>query len=262
MELNQKIDFKYLLDQIFSCELSNDNKCDYQFYPSFTAWDENSETADYSYRHEGMPFFAVYNYDVTHESKTWFNADYPMLVDTRIIPIPGYYPYISVVKKDVGRKYSNIRNFYPGLPLIYRNEYCEQIDMTIKLIEMYKNGELEGGASYILRNSRYVEELYNLEKDPDEIQNLAGRQEYIEQFFKMMKQLVDWQLKVNYKGLIDEYNLVQIFCPGLIPPATEKVVVDEEKDIESFFVLPKVPQSDIRLMIRLDQDDGCFMINR
>ena len=127
---------------------------------------------------------------------------------------------------------------------------------------MYKNGELEGGASYILRNSRYVEELYNLEKDPDEIQNLAGRQEYIEQFFKMMKQLVDWQLKVNYKGLIDEYNLVQIFCPGLIPPATEKVVVDEEKDIESFFVLPKVPQSDIRLMIRLDQDDGCFMINR
>jgi len=355
---------EYLRNAGYYC--TNNAKCDYQFYPPFTAWDENSKTADFSHRPEGMPFFSVFNHEVTHESKIWLNADHPMLVDTSSIPIPGYYPVIPVVKKDVGRKYSNIeeldaqigdwiarlekeglldktiiffwsdhggpllrqkravgntglhvplivrfpnkrmagtviddvvslmdlgptvmslagvkppeymqgkaflgeykaqkkrevnfgsadrfdevydfsrsvidgkfsyiRNFDPGLPYIYRNLYREQIDMTRKLIEMHKNGELIGGAAYIFRDSRDVEELYDLEKDPDEIHNLAGRPEYSEQLAKMRKQLAAWQLKVHDKGLIDEYNLVQMFWPGLIQPTTEKVVVKEEKGIVS-----------------------------
>ncbi len=353
---------EYLRKAGYFC--TNNAKCDYQFYPPFTAWDENSRTADYGHRPEGMPFFAVYNHEVTHESRIWMNAGHPMLVDTSSIPIPGYYPEIPVVRKDVGRKYSNIeeldaqigdwlkrlekeglldktiiifwsdhggpllrqkravgntglhvplivrfpdkrmagtiiddvvslmdlgptmmslagikppdymqgkaflgeykalekrevnygsadrfdetydfsrsvidgrfsyiRNFEPGLPYIYRNQYREQIDMTRKLIEMNENGELEGGAAYIFRDSRDVEELYNLEIDPDEIHNLASLPEYREQLLKMRKQLADWQLKVHDKGLIDEYNLVQLFWPGLIQPATEKVVVGEEKGL-------------------------------
>ncbi len=353
---------EYLRNAGYYC--TNNAKCDYQFYPPFTAWDENNNKADYSHRFDGMPFFAVYNHEVTHESKIWMNADHPMLVDTSSIPIPGYYPNISVVRKDVGRKYSNIeeldaqigdwlnrlekeglldktiiffwsdhggpllrqkravgntglhvplivrfpdkrmagtviddvvslmdlgptvmslagikppeymqgkaflgdymaqekrevvygsadrfdevydfsrsvidgkfsyiRNFDPGLPLIYRNQYREQIDMTRKLIEMHKNGELEGGAAYIFRDNRDVEELYDLENDPDEINNLAYRPEYREQLLKMRKQLAAWQLKVNDKGLIDEYNLVQMFWPGLIQPTTDKVVINLEKEI-------------------------------
>ncbi len=355
---------EYLRNAGYFC--TNNAKCDYQFYPPFTAWDENSRTADYSHRPEGMPFFAVYNHEITHESRIWMNASHPMLVDTSSIPLPGYYPEIPVVKKDVGRKYSNIeeldaqigewlkrlekeglldktiivfwsdhggpllrqkravgntglhvplivrfpdrrmagtvidnvvslmdlgptmmslagikppeymqgkaflgeykavekrevnygsadrfdetydfsrsvidgkysyiRNFEPGLPYIYRNQYREQIDMTRQMIEMHKNGELEGGAAYIFRESRDVEELYDLEKDPDEIHNLAAIPEYRGQLFKMRKQLADWQLKVHDTGLIDEYNLVQLFWPGLIQPATEQVVVHEEKGIVS-----------------------------
>jgi N-sulfoglucosamine sulfohydrolase len=355
---------EYLRNAGYFC--TNNAKCDYQFYPPFTAWDENSRTADYSHRPEGMPFFAVYNHEVTHESRIWMNAGHPMLVDTASIPIPGYYPEIPVVRKDVGRKYSNIeeldaqigdwlkrleneglldktiiifwsdhggpllrqkravgntglhvplivrfpdkrmagtvvddvvslmdlgptmmslagikppgymqgkaflgeykalekrevnfgsadrfdetydfsrsvidgkfsyiRNFEPGLPYIYRNQYREQIDMTRRLIEMHKNGELEGGAAYIFRDSRDVEELYDIEKDPDEIHNLAALQEYRGQLFKMRKQLADWQLEVHDKGLIDEYNLVQLFWPGLIQPSTEQVVVNEEKGLVS-----------------------------
>jgi hypothetical protein len=47
----------------------------------------------------------------------------------------------------------------------------------------------------------------------------------------MRTQLADWQLKVNDKGLIDEYNLLQLFWPGLIQPLTDKVAISVEKDI-------------------------------
>lgn len=355
---------EYLRNAGYFC--TNNAKCDYQFYPPFTAWDENNNKADYSHRPEGMPFFSVYNHEVTHESKIWLNADHPQLVDPEAIPIPGFYPDIPVVKKDVARKYSNIgeldvqigewlkrlekeglldktiiffwsdhggpllrqkravgntglhvplivrfpdkrnagtvvddvvslmdlgptvlslaginppeymqgkaflgdykakekrelaygsadrfdevydfarsvidgkysyiRNFEPGLPYIYRNQYREQIDMTRKLIEMHQNGELKGAAAYIFRDSRDVEELYDLEKDPDEINNLAEVPEYRDQLLKMRKQLADWQLKIHDKGLIDEYNLVQLFWPGLIQPETAKVTINEDKGMIS-----------------------------
>ena len=128
-------------------------------------------------------------------------------------------------------KFSYIRNFEPEMPYIYRNKYREQIEMTRKLIEMHQKGELEGGAAYIFRDKRDVEELYDLEKDPSEINNLAGNPANREQLVKMRKQLADWQLKVNDKGLIDEYNLVQMFWPGLIQPLTDKVVLTLEKDL-------------------------------
>lgn len=353
---------EYLRSAGFYC--TNNVKCDYQFYPPFTAWDENSKDADYSHCPEGMPFFAVYNHMVTHESRIWMNADHPMLVDTSSIPIPVYYPEIPVVRKDVGRKYSNIeeldaqigdelkrledeglldktiiffwsdhggpllrqkravgntglhvplivrfpdkrmagtvvddvvslmdlgptvlslagikppeymqgkaflgeyknpekrevnygsadrfdevydfsrsvidgkfsyiRNLDPGLPYIYRNQYREQIDMTRKLIEMHQNDELRGPAAYIFRDSRDVEELYDLDKDPDEVNNLSALPEYQERLVKMRKQLAAWQLKVHDKGLIDEYNLIQLFWPGLVQPVTEKVAITTEKEL-------------------------------
>jgi hypothetical protein len=353
---------EYLRNAGYFC--TNNAKCDYQFYPPFTAWDENNNKADYNHRPEGMPFFAVYNHEVTHESRIWVNAGHPQLVDPEVITIPDFYPSIPVVKKDVARKYSNIeeldaqigdwlkrlekeglldktiiffwsdhggpllrqkravgntglhvplivrypdqrmagtvvddvvslmdlgptvlslagikppeymqgkaflgeykaqekrvavygsadrfdevydfarsvidgkfsyiRNFEPEMPYIYRNKYREQIEMTRKLIEMHQKGELEGGAAYIFRDKRDVEELYDLEKDPNEINNLAGNPANREQLVKMRKQLADWQLKVNDKGLIDEYNLVQMFWPGLIQPLTDKVVLTLEKDL-------------------------------
>ncbi|MGV8094722.1 MAG: sulfatase [Mangrovibacterium sp.] len=343
---------------------TNNAKCDYQFYPPFTAWDENSRKADFRNRPDGMPFFSVYNHEVTHESRIWQHADHPMLLNPQEVEVPAYYPDIPVVRKDLARAYSNIeeldaqigewlkrleeedlldktiiffwsdhggpllrqkravgntglhvplivrfpdkrmagmvcddvvslmdlgptvlslagieppgymqgkaflgayaspqkrdavygnadrfdqvydfsrsvidskfsyiRNFEPQLPLIYRNAYREQIEMTRTLIEMDQKGELRDGAAYIFRDTRDVEELYDLEHDPDEVRNLAANPEYRDLLQKMRKQLADWQLAVNDKGLIDEYNLVQLFWPGLIQPETEKVVIREKNSL-------------------------------
>lgn len=351
---------------------TNNDKCDYQFYPPFTAWDENSKTADYKNRPSEMPFFSVFNHDITHESRIWMNADHAQLVAPDSLEVPAYYPDISVVRKDLARKYSNIeeldaqigewlarlekeglldntivffwsdhggpllrqkravgntglhvplivrfpdkrlagtvcndlvslmdlgptvlslagikppgymqgvpflgkyrtelkreavygsadrfdevydfsrsvidgdfsyiRNFEPGLPRVYRNKYREQIEMTQTLIEMDKAGSLTGDAAYIFKDTREVEELYDLKADPYEVHNLAGLPEHRGQLLKMRKQLAHWQLTVNDKGFIEEYNLVQLFWPGLRQPCTENPVVKESGGLVDVFCATK-----------------------
>lgn len=117
---------------------TNNDKQDYQFTPPVTAWDESSLTAHWRNRPSGKPFFAVFNFDVTHEGHVMspyrkqilrytmegFPDDidnlnsYKELItadawDLNIpedhpIPIPPYLPETEVVKSDVRRVYSNI----------------------------------------------------------------------------------------------------------------------------------------------------------
>jgi N-sulfoglucosamine sulfohydrolase len=358
---------EYLRKAGYYC--TNHAKTDYQFYPPFTAWDENDAKAFHTNAPPNMPFFSVYNHGVSHESMIWKNADHPQLVKPDEFNIPDYYPDIPVVRKDIARNYSNImeldaeigevlkkleedklldktiiffwsdhggpllrqkravgntglhvplivrfpdkrmegtvcddlvslldlgptvmslagieppsymqgkaflgnykteqkreavfgsadrfddttydfsrsvidgkfsyiRNFDIKIPLIYRNAYREQIEMTQVLIEMDKNNELIGDAAYIFKDSRDVEELYDLENDPYEVHNLAAIPAYKEQLIKMRGQLAEWQLKVGDKGFIDEYDLVQMFWPGFIQPKTNDVEIVEERGVVTLY---------------------------
>ncbi len=51
--------------------VTNNAKTDYQFQAPASAWDDSSPLADYRNRAPNQPFFAVYNFDVTHESQVW-----------------------------------------------------------------------------------------------------------------------------------------------------------------------------------------------
>lgn len=359
-EVGIKCFTEFLREAGYYC--TNKNKTDYQFYTPFTAWDE-IQFGEYKNTPDEMPFFSVYNHNVTHESRIWMHANHPFLAQPKEVVVPEYYPDIPVVRKDIARKYSNIeeldaeigeklkqledaglldntiiffwsdhggpllrqkravgntglpvplivrfpdkrnagtvnhdlvllmdlgptvlslagikppeymdgkaflgeykeekqeqifgsadrfdetydfarsvidgnfsyiRNFNTSIPYIYKIKYREQIDMTRKLIEMDKRGELtDEGALYIFRDSRDVEELYDLKNDPYEVHNLANDPKYQDQLIKMRKQLAAWQLEIGDKGFIDEYDLVQMFWPGFIQPLTEDVKVTQNKN--------------------------------
>jgi arylsulfatase A-like enzyme len=87
---------------------TNNQKTDYQFQPPVTAWDECDLDAHWRKRPPGTPFFAVFNFLTTHESRIWMQQGEPLLVDEATVPIPPYFPDHPVVRRDVARKYSNI----------------------------------------------------------------------------------------------------------------------------------------------------------
>lgn len=87
---------------------SNAAKTDYQFNAPITAWDEIGKDAHFKNRASGQPFFAVFNHEITHESRVFGKKDDPMLSDIQKVKIPAYFPDLPVVRQDVGRVYSNI----------------------------------------------------------------------------------------------------------------------------------------------------------
>lgn len=89
---------------------SNNAKHDYQFTAPVTAWDESSGQAHWRNRPEGVPFFSVFNFGVTHESRIWAKTGDSLWVDADLdVPIPPYLPETDAVRRDVLRMYSNVR---------------------------------------------------------------------------------------------------------------------------------------------------------
>ncbi len=87
---------------------TNNDKTDYQFAAPVTAWDENDKTATWENCPAGKPFFSIFEFKITHESKVWLNKNLPQTVSPKSVPLPPYFPEDSIVRQDVARVYSNI----------------------------------------------------------------------------------------------------------------------------------------------------------
>jgi len=96
---------EYLRASNYYC--TNNQKTDYQFAAPQSAWDENNAKAHWKNTPEGMPFFSVFNFGETHESKIWETKS-PLTVNPKDVPVPAYFPDNSVVRNDIARYYSNI----------------------------------------------------------------------------------------------------------------------------------------------------------
>ena len=96
---------------------TNSNKQDYNFKISSDAWDQScrycqgkeKDNIHWRNRAEGQPFFAVFNFQITHESKVWEQQKNERHVtEDEIENIPPYYPNDPVVKQDLAVNYSNL----------------------------------------------------------------------------------------------------------------------------------------------------------
>ncbi len=92
---------------------SNRSKTDYQFGVPFTIWDELGDTAHWRNRPDPkQPFFAVFNLEVTHESRIFPSSPArkgkPLVTNPSAIEVPPYYPDTPLVRQELARMYDNI----------------------------------------------------------------------------------------------------------------------------------------------------------
>ena len=87
---------------------TNDVKTDFQFETPISAWDECSTAAHWRNRPAGKPFFAIFNFTITHESQIWARKNEPLLVDPAKVKVPPIYPDTEIVRRDMARNYTNI----------------------------------------------------------------------------------------------------------------------------------------------------------
>ncbi|MCP4310117.1 MAG: sulfatase-like hydrolase/transferase [Bacteroidetes bacterium] len=102
-----KLHSEYLRRIGYYC--TNNSKEDYQFQKTLTAWDESSPKAHWRNKKPGQPFFAIFNFNVCHESQIWRKAEDSLWIDADLaVPVPPYLPDNEVGRRDVRRMYSNI----------------------------------------------------------------------------------------------------------------------------------------------------------
>lgn len=86
---------------------TNNSKEDYNLEHTGQVWDVSSKAGHWRNRKPGQPFFAVFNYTVTHESQirkrphTWVH-------DIAKVRVPAYHPDILETRQDWAQYYDNI----------------------------------------------------------------------------------------------------------------------------------------------------------
>ncbi len=94
---------------------SNNAKEDYNFTKPPGTWDESSVKAHWRGRKPGQPFFSVFNFMTTHQSRIRFSPQqFDVLCrkhgvrprhDPAEAPVPPYYPDTPAVRRDLARLY-------------------------------------------------------------------------------------------------------------------------------------------------------------
>ena len=95
---------------------TNNAKTDYQFNPPTTARDDCSRDAHWRNRQTGQPFFAVWNFDQSHESCMWdeppkWHGPLPDSVprtDPLRVPIPPEVPDTPETRRSLAKHYDRI----------------------------------------------------------------------------------------------------------------------------------------------------------
>ncbi|MFM2012667.1 MAG: hypothetical protein RLZZ396_1451 [Planctomycetota bacterium] len=108
--------------------------------------------------------------------------------------------WIRSVRTD---KHKYIRNGFPSRPYLQPNNYKDSKAIVQAMRQWHAQGKLNAAQSLIMAQTREIEELYDLEKDPDELNNLAKDATYGSQLEELRGRLIDWQKRTGDNGLIE-----------------------------------------------------------
>ena len=110
---------------------TNNSKEDYNMMSSPLAWDESSKNAHWRNRDINQPFFSIFNFNITHESKIWKNNNNKNSINESVI-LPEIFPDNEDIKHDFQVNYSNIEKLDEKIgEIIYQLKEDNLFDSTI-----------------------------------------------------------------------------------------------------------------------------------
>ena len=106
-------------------------------------------------------------------------------------------------------KYHYIRNFLPHRPRMQRNFYSEITPIRQELRRLDNLGLLQLNEAWLMGDSVPVDELYDTETDPHELNNLAKEAEHLEIMELLKRNLFSWMVETKDLGLVPEYEMIE-----------------------------------------------------
>jgi len=104
----------------------------------------------------------------------------------------------------IGKRFKYIRNFMPTVPFDAGQKYLDTDNVRPLLPilrRMHEAGKLNDSQSYFFRAEKEPEQLYDLDSDPWELDNLANSSEHQVIKERLKVRLFDWIRSINDHGL-------------------------------------------------------------
>jgi arylsulfatase A-like enzyme len=130
------------------------------------------------------------------------------------------------------KRFKFFKNYQPEKPYIMDIEYRMQMDLMNELIRAREAGELNEAQELWFAQSKPEEELYDLDSDPHELNNLIDDPKYNKKADELRAELQRWMDDIGDKGFIPEEEMISQMWGGKdTPPATEppELSISEDK---------------------------------
>jgi hypothetical protein len=110
----------------------------------------------------------------------------------------------DVIRAVRDKRFKYIRNFMPHVPYAQRVAYMELMPTMQDWRRLHAENKLSDPAALFFRPTKPVEELYDTEADPHEVNNLAGDARHADKLRELRGRLVEWMIETGDLGLIPE----------------------------------------------------------
>jgi N-sulfoglucosamine sulfohydrolase len=159
---------KYLREAGYYC--TNNAKKDYNTVDQPEAWDESSRTATYMNRKSGQPFFAIFNFNTTHESKIHKPLD-SLKHDPKKVPVPAYHPRTPEMEHDWAQYYDKMEELDTKVGEVLKElEENGLADNTIVFYYSDHGGVLGRSKRFLFESGLHVPLIIRF---PEKYKNLA-----------------------------------------------------------------------------------------
>ena len=155
------------------------------------------------------------------------------------------------------KRYKYIRNYMPHLPHIQPSEYPDRAEIMQELRRVTVEGKLTGPQKSWWEPRRPIEELYDTQADPHEINNLANSPEHKAVLRRLRKVLRDWMVETRDTGLLSEAEM-HIRSAGSTPyeMAREPDKYPLERILDAAELVGRGPEKLAELIELLADSDG------
>jgi uncharacterized sulfatase len=113
-------------------------------------------------------------------------------------------------------RHKYIRHFMPHRPFMGLSAYSEPAESVRAWRQLAAAGTLKGPASLYMANTKPIEELFDIQADPHEINNLAADPAQRETLERMRGALHAWMLETRDMGLLGEAEMFRRAGDGTI----------------------------------------------
>ncbi|MBL7645816.1 MAG: sulfatase-like hydrolase/transferase [Candidatus Hydrogenedentes bacterium] len=112
------------------------------------------------------------------------------------------------------KRFRYFRNYMPWLTYAQRIEYMDQMPMAQDLRRLHGEGKLDAVQSLWFAGTKPEEELYDLDADPHEINNLAGDPAFEGELQRLRKVHLEWAHETKDLGYLPEPEMDALKWPG------------------------------------------------